>query len=56
MVNEFLIETLIEYQKLYGELEAMGAPEEALQIVRKSIDDTNLLIKERESMVYRRHY
>ena len=50
MVNEFLIETLIEYQKLYGELEAMGAPEEALQIVRKSIDDTNLLIKERESM------
>ena len=50
MVNEFLIETLEEYQKLYSELEAMGAPEEALQIVRKSIDDTNLLIKERESM------
>lgn len=30
MVNEFLIETLAEYQKLYSELEEMGAPEEAL--------------------------
>lgn len=49
MGNEFLIETLIEYQKLYGEFEAMGAPEEALQIVEKSINDTSSLIKERES-------
>lgn len=49
MVNEFLIETLADYQKLYVELEEMGAPEEALEIVRKSINDTNLLIKERES-------
>lgn len=49
MVNEFLIETLAEYQKLYSELEEMGAPEEALEIVKKSIDDTSSLIKERES-------
>lgn len=49
MVNEFLIETLSDYQKLYSELQAMGAPEEALEIVRKSIDDTKLLIKEREA-------
>ena len=49
MVNEFLIETLADYQKLYSELEAMGAPEEALEIVKKSIDDTSSLIKERES-------
>lgn len=48
MVNEFLIETLAEYHKLYAELEAMGAPEEALKIVRKSIEDTKLLIKQRE--------
>lgn len=49
MVNEFLIETLADYQKLYSELEAMGAPKEALEIVKKSIDDTNSLIKEREA-------
>ena len=49
MENEFLKETLAEHHKLYAELEAMGASEEALKIVRKSIDDTNLLIKERES-------
>ena len=49
MVNEFLIETLADYQKLYSELQAMGASEEALEIVRKSIDDTKLLIKEREA-------
>ena len=49
MVNEFLIETLAEYQKLYSELEEMGAPEEALEIVKKSIDDTSSLIEERES-------
>lgn len=49
MVNEFLIETLADYQKLYSELEVMGAPEEALEIVKKSIDDTSSLIKERES-------
>jgi len=28
MVNEFLIETLSDYEKLYSEIEAMGAPEE----------------------------
>lgn len=49
MVNEFLIESLEEYQKLYSELEAIGAPEEALQIVMKSIDDTKVLIKQREA-------
>lgn len=49
MINEIFVETLIEYQKLHSELEAMGAPEVALKIVRKSIDDTKLLIKQREA-------
>lgn len=49
MVSGFLNQTLIDYQKLYSEIEAMGAPEEALEIVRKSIDDTKLLINQRES-------
>lgn len=49
MVNEYLIETFGEYIKLYSELEAMGAPKEALEIVQKTIDDTNLLIKQREA-------
>ncbi len=49
MVNEYLIETFGEYIKLYSELEAMGAPKEALEIVQKTIDDTSLLIKQREA-------
>lgn len=49
MINEFFIETLTEYQKLHSELKAMGAPEGALKIVRKSIDDTKILIKQREA-------
>lgn len=49
MVSEFSNQSLIEYQKLYIDIEAMGAPEEALQIVRKSIDDNKLLIKQREA-------
>ena len=49
MTKEFLLETLADYQKLYAELVTMGAPKEALEIVNKTIDDTNLLIKEREA-------
>lgn len=49
MVNEILLEILEEYQKLYAELVTMGVPNEALEIVKKSIDDTNSLIKEREA-------
>lgn len=49
MVKEFLIETLADYKKLYAELVTMGAPKEALEIVKKSIDDTSSLIKEKEA-------
>lgn len=49
MVDEFLLETLEDYQKLYADLVTMGAPEEALEILKKTIDDTKLLIEEREA-------
>ena len=49
MVNDFLIETLADYRKLYSELVTMGAPKEALEIVKKSIDSIRAFIKEREA-------
>ena len=49
MVNGFLIETLADYRKLYSELVTMGAPKEALEIVKKSIDSIRGFIKEREA-------
>lgn len=49
MVNDFLIETLADYENIYTKLEEMGAPKEGLEIIKKSIDATNLLIKEREA-------
>ena len=49
MVNGFLIETLADYRKLYAELVTIGAPKEALEIVKKSIDSIRGFIKEREA-------
>lgn len=49
MVNEFFIESLVEYQKLYGELEDIGVPTEALQMVKESISNIKVMIEKRES-------
>ena len=51
MVNDFLIETLADYENIYTKLEEMGAPKEGLEIIKKSID-ANVSIKKSLTITY----